>query len=63
AQEYQPFGVRINAINPDRTSTPMRTENFGHEPADELLDANTVASATLSALLSDASGEIIDVRR
>ena len=63
AQEYQPFGVRINAINPERTATPMRTENFGNEPTHELLDAETVAAATLSAMLSDASGEVIDVRR
>jgi 2-C-methyl-D-erythritol 4-phosphate cytidylyltransferase len=63
AQEYHPFGVRINAINPERTATPMRTENFGNEPASELLDADTVAAATLSAMLSDASGEVIDVRR
>ncbi|HET7649691.1 MAG TPA: bifunctional cytidylyltransferase/SDR family oxidoreductase, partial [Gammaproteobacteria bacterium] len=63
AQEYQPFGVRINAINPERTATPMRTENFGDEPAAELLSAETVASATLSVMLSDATGEVIDVRR
>jgi 2-C-methyl-D-erythritol 4-phosphate cytidylyltransferase len=63
AQEYQPFGVRINAINPERTATPMRTENFGAEPAHELLDVESVARATLHALLSDATGEVIDVRR
>jgi 2-C-methyl-D-erythritol 4-phosphate cytidylyltransferase len=63
AQEYLPFGVRINAINPERTATPMRTENFGNEPADMLLDADSVARATLSVLQSDASGEVIDVRR
>lgn len=63
AQEYLPFGVRINAINPERTATPMRTENFGNEPADQLLDADKVAAATLAALASDATGEVIDVRR
>lgn len=63
AQEYHPFGVRINAINPERTATPMRTENFGQEPASELLDAETVAKATLAAMLSSATGEVIDVRR
>lgn len=63
AQEYQPFGVRINAMNPERTATPMRTENFGNEPAEALLDADTVARATLTTLLSDATGEVIDVRR
>lgn len=63
AEEYQPFGVRINAINPERTATPMRTENFGNEPTHELLDADTVAAATLAVMLSDATGEVIDVRR
>lgn len=63
AQEYHPFGVRINAINPERTATPMRTENFGNEPPSELLDAKHVATATLACALSDASGEVIDVRR
>jgi 2-C-methyl-D-erythritol 4-phosphate cytidylyltransferase len=63
AQEYLPFGVRINAINPERTATPMRSENFGSEPASELLDAATVATATLASALSPATGEVIDVRR
>lgn len=63
AEEYLPFNVRINAINPERTATPMRTENFGNEPAEALLDADTVARTTLAALLSDATGEVIDVRR
>lgn len=63
AEEYRPFGVRINAMNPERTATPMRTENFGNEPGAELLDADVVATATLRTLLSDATGEVIDVRR
>lgn len=63
AQEYHPLGVRINAINPERTATPMRIENFGNEPVTELLDADKVAHATLACLLSEATGEVIDVRR
>ena len=63
AQEYRSFGVRINAINPERTATPMRTENFGNEPEVELLDAGKVAAATIATMLSDVSGEVIDVRR
>lgn len=62
AEEYLPFGVRINAINPERTATPMRAENFGLEPASALLDADTVARATLATLLSNATGEVIDIR-
>jgi 2-C-methyl-D-erythritol 4-phosphate cytidylyltransferase len=63
AQEYHSFGVRINTINPERTHTPMRTENFGVEPVSELLDADSVAAATLAVMTSDATGEVIDVRR
>jgi 2-C-methyl-D-erythritol 4-phosphate cytidylyltransferase len=62
AQEFHSQGIRINAINPERTATPMRTENFGIEPATDLLDAQTVARATLSTLLSDSSGEVVGVR-
>lgn len=63
AEEYLPFNVRINAINPERTATPMRTENFGNEPHDSLLDVKTVAEATLRVLLTERTGQVIDVRR
>ncbi|WP_449446505.1 2-C-methyl-D-erythritol 4-phosphate cytidylyltransferase [Thermomonas brevis] len=62
SEEFLPFNVRINAINPERTATPMRTENFGVEPAEMLLSAESVARATLSACMSPATGEVIDVR-
>jgi 2-C-methyl-D-erythritol 4-phosphate cytidylyltransferase len=62
SEEFMPFHVRINAINPERTATPMRTENFGTEPAEALLDANVVARATLSACFSAATGEVVDIR-
>jgi len=63
AEEYASFGVRVNAINPERTATPMRAENFGFEPASELLPTDKVVQATLSALFSGATGEVVDVRR
>lgn len=63
SEEFLPFHVRINAINPERTATPMRTENFGTEPPEALLSAESVARATLSVCLSSATGEVIDVRR
>lgn len=63
AQEFHPCNVRINAINPERTATPMRKENFGNEPQETLLDADVVARATLATLLRSISGEVIDVRR
>lgn len=63
AQEFHPYKVRINAINPERTATPMRTENFGNEPLETLLDAEIVARSTLATLLRSISGEVVDVRR
>lgn len=62
AEEYLPFKVRINAVNPERTATPMRTENFGNEPEESLLNAEVVAMATLQILLSEQTGQVIDVR-
>lgn len=63
AHEFHSFNVRINAINPERTATPMRTENFGNEPKETLLDVDVVARATLATLLNPISGEVVDVRR
>ncbi|MFA6629171.1 MAG: bifunctional cytidylyltransferase/SDR family oxidoreductase [Sulfuricurvum sp.] len=63
SQEWQSENVRINAINPARTKTPMRTQNFGEEPEDTLLDAKYVARKTLQSLLSNYSGLIIDIKK
>lgn len=63
AQEWESDGIRINCINPERTKTPMRIKNFGNEPDDSLLAADKVAEATLRALASDYTGQVIDVRR
>jgi 2-C-methyl-D-erythritol 4-phosphate cytidylyltransferase len=62
SEEFLPFDVRINAINPERTATPMRTENFGNEHPGALLSAESVAIATLSTCFSSATGEVVDVR-
>ena len=43
AEEWEPLGIRVNCINPERTSTPMRTSAFGVEPPETLLSARTVA--------------------
>lgn len=63
AEEWEGNGVRVNCINPERTATPMRTANFGVEPAGLLLDAKDVASTSLRVLLSDKTGIIVDVRK
>jgi ribitol-5-phosphate 2-dehydrogenase (NADP+) / D-ribitol-5-phosphate cytidylyltransferase len=63
SDEWAPAGVRVNCINPERTSTPMRRQAFGDEPPETLLDAEEVARASLSVLTSPDTGHIIDLRR
>lgn len=63
AQEWEPAGITVNCINPERTKTPMRVKNFGVEPDDTLLSSRTVAEATVGSLLSDYTGQVIDVKR
>lgn len=63
AQEWEQAGIRVNCINPERTKTPMRVRNFGQEPDDTLLKSEQVARATLRCLLSDYTGQVIDVKR
>jgi 2-C-methyl-D-erythritol 4-phosphate cytidylyltransferase len=62
AQEWEQDGIRINVINPERTKTPMRIKNFGAEPDDTLLKANEVAEASLRTLISNFTGQVIDVK-
>lgn len=63
AEEWQEHGVRVNCINPERTSTPMRSAAFGEEPPETLLSAEQVALASIDTLVSDVTGQVIDVRR
>lgn len=62
AQEWDVDGIRINAVNPERTRTPMRLKNFGIEPEGTLLEPERVAEETLKTLLSDFTGQVIDVK-
>jgi ribitol-5-phosphate 2-dehydrogenase (NADP+) / D-ribitol-5-phosphate cytidylyltransferase len=61
--EWLKLGVRVNCINPERTATPMRTKAFGTEPASDLLEATEVAQTSIDVLVSDVTGQVIDVRR
>ena len=63
SEEWAPAGIRINCINPERTKTPMRLKSFGVEPDESLLSPQLVAVASVNALASEQTGEVIDVRR
>lgn len=62
AEEWDEANVRINCINPQRTHTPMRTQAFGDEPLDSLLDPADVARVTLHVAASDLTGQIVTVQ-
>jgi 2-C-methyl-D-erythritol 4-phosphate cytidylyltransferase len=62
AQEWEPFNIRVNCINPERTKTQMRITNFGIEPDDTLLKSSTVAEISLQSLLSSFTGQVVDVK-
>ena len=63
AEELYNDGIRINVINPERCATPMRLKAFGKEPEESLLKPEKAAEASLKTLLSDLTGQVIDVKR
>ncbi len=63
ADEWAPDGIRVNAVSPERTDTPMRRRAFPAESADGMLTALDVAAATLRLLRSDLTGQVVDVKR
>ena len=63
AEEWAPDGIRVNAVSPERTDTPMRREAFPSESPIGLLPVADVAAATLRLLRSDLTGQVLDVRR
>ena len=62
AEEWATFGIRVNCINPERTNTPMRVKNFGIEDPSTLLRSEIVAEVSAKVLLSNITGQIIDVK-
>lgn len=62
AEEWLPHGIKVNVINPERTATPMRTANFGNEPANTLLEVKVVAEFTLSAMSFDHTGQVFSIK-
>lgn len=63
SEELYEDHVRINVMNPERTDTPMRRNNFGVEPAGTLLESRRVAVETLKTVCTNITGQVVDVRR
>lgn len=62
AEEWIPYGIRVNCINPERTKTPMRVKNFGVEDESTLLKSEVVAQVSAKVLLSSMTGQVVDVK-
>jgi ribitol-5-phosphate 2-dehydrogenase (NADP+) / D-ribitol-5-phosphate cytidylyltransferase len=63
AEEWAPDRIRVNAVSPERTDTPMRRAAFPDESRLGMLQPDDVAAATLRLILSDLTGQVLDVRR
>jgi ribitol-5-phosphate 2-dehydrogenase (NADP+) / D-ribitol-5-phosphate cytidylyltransferase len=63
AEEWGDDGVRVNAISPERTDTPMRRRAFPAESRSGMLSTDEVATATLRLIASDLTGQVFDIKR
>ena len=63
AEEWRDDGIRVNAVSPERTDTPIRRRVVPEEPTDGMLTADEVALATIALLRSDLTGQVVDVKR
>lgn len=62
AEEWAAEGIRVNAVSPERTDTPMRRLAFPDEDRSAMMGAVDVATATLRLLRSDLTGQVVDVK-
>jgi 2-C-methyl-D-erythritol 4-phosphate cytidylyltransferase len=62
ADEWAAEGISVNVVNPERTSTPMRTKAFGEENPASLLTAGDVAQSCIDVLTTKTTGHVIDIR-
>jgi 2-C-methyl-D-erythritol 4-phosphate cytidylyltransferase len=63
AEEWVADGIRVNAVSPERTDTPMRRRAFPGESTEGMLSAAEVALATIRLLRSDLTGQVVDVKQ
>lgn len=53
--------IRVFAVNPQRTNTKLRYDNFGKEDKNTLLTPEKVALETISAIATNKNGIVIDI--
>jgi 2-C-methyl-D-erythritol 4-phosphate cytidylyltransferase len=63
ADEWADDGIRVNAVSPERTDTPMRRAAFPAEDRAGMLSAPEVAAATLRLVASGLTGQVFDIKR
>ena len=62
SDERSDDGIRVNVINPRTMMTPMRLKVFGEEPVGKLLSPEIVEKKSISTILQDYTGKVVDVR-
>jgi len=63
SEELRERGILVNVLNPERTASPMRLENFGPEAPESLLSPEYVAKVTMKVLNSNFTGQVFDVKK
>jgi ribitol-5-phosphate 2-dehydrogenase (NADP+) / D-ribitol-5-phosphate cytidylyltransferase len=63
ADEWCDDGIRVNAVSPERTDTPMRRRAFPDESTAGMLTPHEVAIGTIALLRSDLTGQVLDIKR
>ena len=63
AEEWADEGIRVNAVSPERTDTPMRRKAFPEESRAGMLTTPEVAAATLRLITSGLTGQVFDIKR
>lgn len=63
AEEWAEDGIRVNAVSPERTDTPMRRKAFPDETRTGMLTTPEVATATLRLIASGLTGQVFDIKR
>ncbi len=62
ADELIEYNIKVNIVNPERASTPMRFNAFGKEDDSTLLSPEFIALHTLNIMTKEITGSIFDIR-